>query len=65
MNILNATQALDIRNHVTGFDDIITEVMHLGKRIWYLKRELSNLFGARAEHDMLPKMLLTPMHTDP
>ena len=56
---------MDIINHVTGFYDIITEVMHLGKRIWYLKRGLSNLFGARAEHDMLPKRLLRPIYTGP
>jgi aldehyde:ferredoxin oxidoreductase len=63
--ILNATQAVDMVNHVTGFAYTIKEVMHLGKRIWYLKRGLSNLFGARAEHDRLPKRLLTPMHTGP
>jgi aldehyde:ferredoxin oxidoreductase len=64
-NILNATQAVDMVNYVTGFDYTIKEVMHLGRRIWYLKRGLSNLFGARAEHDRLPKRLLTPMHTGP
>jgi len=64
-NILNATQAVDMANHVTGFAYTIKEVMHLGRRIWYLKRGLSNLFGARAEHDRLPKRLLTPMHTGP
>jgi len=64
-NILNATQAVDMVNHVTGFDYTIKEVMHLGRRIWYLKRGLSNLFGARAEHDRLPKRLLTPIQTGP
>jgi aldehyde:ferredoxin oxidoreductase len=64
-NILNATQAVDMVNHVTGFDYTIKEVMHLGRRIWYLKRGLSNLFGARAEHDRLPKRLLTPMEAGP
>jgi len=63
--ILNATQAVDMVNHVTGFDYSIQEVMHLGRRIWYLKRGLSNLFGARAEHDRLPKRLLTPLQTGP
>ena len=52
-NILNATQAVDMVNHVTGFDYTIRELMRLGRRIWYLKRGLSNLFGARAEHDRL------------
>ena len=62
---LNATQAVDLVNHVTGFDYAIDEVMHLGRRIWYLKRGLSNLFGARAEHDRLPKRLLKAMATGP
>jgi len=65
MNIPYATQAVDMVNHVTGFDYAIAEVMHLGKRIWYLKHGLSNLFGARAEHDRLSKRLLTPIHTGP
>jgi len=64
-NILNATQAVDMVNHVTGFDYSIQEVMSLGMRIWYLKRGLSNLFGARAEHDRLPQRLLTPLQTGP
>jgi aldehyde:ferredoxin oxidoreductase len=63
--ILNATQAVDMVNHVTGLAYTIKEVMHFGRRIWYLKRGLSNLFGARAEDDRLPKRLLTPMHTGP
>ena len=65
MNSPYATQAVDMVNHVTGFDYAIAEVMHLGKRIWYLKHGLSNLFGARAEHDRLSKRLLTPIHTGP
>ena len=64
-NILNATQAVDMVNHVTGFDYSIREVMRLGRRIWYLKRGLASLFGARAEHDRLPKRLLTPLQTGP
>jgi aldehyde:ferredoxin oxidoreductase len=63
--ILNGTQALDMVNHVTGFDYTIEELMQLGRRIWYLKRGLSNLFGARAEHDRLPKRLMTAMETGP
>ena len=63
--ILNATQAVNMVNHVTGFDYTIEEVMHLGRRIWYLKRGLSNLFGARAKHDRLPKRLLRPLQEGP
>jgi len=64
-NILMASHAVDLVNHVTGFDYTIKEVMELGRRIWYLKRGLSNLFGARAKHDRLPRRLLTPMETGP
>jgi len=63
--ILNATQAVDMVNHVTGFDYTIEELTNLGRRIWYLKRGLSNLFGARAEHDRLPTRLLTVMEDGP
>ncbi len=63
--ILNATQATDMVNHVTGFDYTIEELMHLGRRIWFMKRGLSNLFGARTEHDRLPKRLLTPLDSGP
>jgi aldehyde:ferredoxin oxidoreductase len=63
--ILSATQAVNMVNHVTGFDYTIAEVMELGRRIWYLKRGLSNLFGARAEHDRLPKRLLRPLEGGP
>jgi aldehyde:ferredoxin oxidoreductase len=63
--ILNATQAVDMVNHVTGFDCTIEDLTNLGRRIWYLKRGLSNLFGATAEHDRLPGRLLTPMKSGP
>jgi aldehyde:ferredoxin oxidoreductase len=63
--ILNATQAVDMVNHVTGFDYTLDEVMRLGRRIWYIKRGLSNLFGAKAEHDVLPKRLMTILDTGP
>jgi len=39
--------------------------MKLGRRIWYIKRGLSNLFGDRAKDDKLPKRLMTPMETGP
>jgi hypothetical protein len=53
--VLNATQAVAMVNHVTGFDYDLQEVMDAGKRVWYLKRGLSSIFGARAEHDRLPR----------
>ncbi|HIE56451.1 MAG TPA: hypothetical protein EYP90_15000, partial [Chromatiaceae bacterium] len=63
--ILNATQSVAMVNHVTGFDYTLDEVMQLGRRIWYMKRGLSNLFGARAEHDVLTKRLMTILDTGP
>ncbi len=62
---LNATMALDMMNTVTGFDYTLAEVMEAGRRIWYMKRGLSNLFGARAADDTLPKRLMTPMQEGP
>lgn len=63
--VLSAVQAVEMVNHVTGFDYTVPEVCQLGRRIWYLKRGLSNLFGARAEHDRLPKRLMTPLEAGP
>jgi aldehyde:ferredoxin oxidoreductase len=63
--VLNATQAVDMVNHVTGFDYTLDEVCHLGRRIWYLKRGLANLFGARAHEDRLPRRLMTPLEEGP
>lgn len=63
--ILTATQAVDMVNHVTGHDYTLEEVVRLGRRVWYLKRGLSNLFGARAEHDRLPSRLMTPLAEGP
>ena len=39
--------------------------MKLGKRVWYLKRGLANLFGARADQDHLPRLLMTAMTSGP
>ena len=44
---LNATQALNMVNYATGFDYTLDEVMKIGRRVWYTKRGLTNLFGAR------------------
>ena len=62
---LNATQAVAMLNHVTGFDYTLEEVMKIGRRIWYLKRGLTNLFGARAKDDRLPARLMTPLNEGP
>ncbi|MDJ0783050.1 MAG: aldehyde ferredoxin oxidoreductase family protein [Desulfosarcinaceae bacterium] len=62
---LNATQAVAMLNLVTGFDYSLEEIMGIGRRIWYRKRALTNLFGARAKDDQLPKRLLTPLAQGP
>jgi len=62
---LNATQAVAMLNHVTGFDYTLEEVMKIGRKVWYLKRGLTNLFGARAKDDRLPARLMTPMREGP
>jgi aldehyde:ferredoxin oxidoreductase len=63
--VLDVAQAVEMVNHVTGFDYSLDEVCHLGRRVWYLKRGLSNLFGARSEHDRLPQRLMTPLDEGP
>lgn len=63
--VLNATQAVEMVNHVTGFDYSLEEVCQLGRRIWYLKRGLSNLFGTKAEDDRLPSRLMAVLEQGP
>ncbi len=62
---LNATQAVSMVNYVTGFDYTLEEVMDIGRRLWYLKRGLTNLFGARSADDQLPKRLLAELDDGP
>ncbi len=62
---LSTSQAVEMVNCVTGFDYTLEEVLRLGRKTWYLKRGLSNLFGVRAEHDRLPRRLMTPLPAGP
>ncbi|MFP4532507.1 MAG: aldehyde ferredoxin oxidoreductase family protein [Desulfobacterales bacterium] len=62
---LSATQAISIVNAITGFDYTLEEIMQAGRRLWYLKRGLTNLFGARAEDDQVPGRLMTEMDDGP
>lgn len=62
---LTATHAVAMLNDVTGFDYTLEEVMAIGRRVWYLKRGLTNLFGARAKDDRLPARLMTPLREGP
>jgi aldehyde:ferredoxin oxidoreductase len=62
---LNATQAIDLVNFVTGFDYTLDEILTAGRRLWYMKRGLTNLFGARAADDRLPPRLMTALEEGP
>lgn len=62
---LNATHAINMVNYVTGSDYTIPQVLEIGRRLWYMKRGLSNLFGAKAVDDKLPERLMTPMKEGP
>jgi len=62
---LNATQAVNMFNFVTGFEFTIADAMAAGRRVWYLKRGLTNLFGSRGEDDRLPGRLLTVLDEGP
>lgn len=62
---LNATQAIDMVNHVTGFDYTLEEILKIGRQLWYLKRGLTNLFGARSKDDRLPARLMMALETGP
>lgn len=62
---LTATHAISMVNYITGFDYTLDEVMAAGRRLWYLKRGLTNLFGARAVDDRLPPRLMTALDEGP
>lgn len=48
-------------NTVTGQDFSLEDLLHMGRRIWILKRSLNNLCGCRAKDDNLPPKLLAPL----
>ncbi|MBE0591840.1 MAG: aldehyde ferredoxin oxidoreductase, partial [Gemmatimonadales bacterium] len=52
-------------NAVTGADYTLRDLLEVGRRVWFLKRGLSNLFGARAEHDLLPPRLMARLDDGP
>ncbi len=62
---LSAAQAVEMVSCVTGVDYSLDELLTVGRRVWYLKRGLSNLFGARAEHDRLPPRLAAALEDGP
>ncbi|MBN2049884.1 MAG: aldehyde ferredoxin oxidoreductase family protein [Spirochaetales bacterium] len=62
---VTALQAVEAVNAVTGFDYTLDEVIQLGRRIWYLQRSLSCVFGASGADDALPARLLSPLEEGP
>lgn len=62
---LSAAQAVELVDCVTGAEYTLEELLQVGRRVWFLKRGLSNLFGARAEHDRLPPRLLAALDEGP
>lgn len=59
--VFNEEDLLDSLKAVAGRDWDLDRLMECGERIWRLKRHISNLCGTRAEDDMLPLRLLTPL----
>jgi aldehyde:ferredoxin oxidoreductase len=64
-NPLTATHTVSMVNYVTGFDYTLDEIIDIGRRVWYMKRGLTNLFGARAKDDRLPKRLMSAIEDGP
>ncbi|MHB1345420.1 MAG: aldehyde ferredoxin oxidoreductase C-terminal domain-containing protein, partial [Thermoleophilia bacterium] len=62
---LSAARAVELVNAVTGADYTLPDLLEVGRRVWFLKRGLSNLFGARAEHDRLPPRLRVALDDGP
>jgi aldehyde:ferredoxin oxidoreductase len=50
----------DLINAVTGAGYSLDDLMKMGDRIWYTKRAIGNLCGARKEEDILPERILRP-----
>ncbi|HZW83219.1 MAG TPA: aldehyde ferredoxin oxidoreductase family protein [Candidatus Deferrimicrobium sp.] len=51
-----------LRTHV-GIDFSIEDILHIGERIWILKRIFNVLCGLKPEDDTLPERLLTPLES--
>jgi len=63
--ILNATQAVDMVNSVTGFGYTLDDACTVGRRCWYLKRGICNLFGYTKADDDMPERIRTPLEDGP
>ena len=51
----------DLLNAVTGRQETLDSLLHIGERIWNLKRAYNNRLGLTRAHDRLPKLLLQPL----
>ncbi|MBN2026455.1 MAG: aldehyde ferredoxin oxidoreductase family protein [Actinobacteria bacterium] len=51
---------VEMLNPVTGFEYDVDELVRVGDRIWYLKRAIGNLCGAKREDDQLPRRIIEP-----
>ncbi len=63
--VLSADHAVRAVSAVTGLKLSLDDAMTVGRRLWYLKRGLSHLFGATAADDRLPALLATPLDGGP
>lgn len=51
----------DLLNAVTGRQETLESLLHIGERIWNLKRAYNNRLGLTRADDKLPKLLLQPL----
>jgi len=63
--VLNATQAVDMVNVVTGFGYTLDDACAVGRRCWYIKRGICNLFGYTRDDDAMPERITTPLDGGP
>jgi aldehyde:ferredoxin oxidoreductase len=51
----------DLLNAVTGRQETLDSLLHIGERIWNLKRAYNNRLGLTRADDKLPRLLLQPL----
>ena len=51
----------DLLNAVTGRQETLNSLLHIGERIWNLKRAYNNRLGLTRADDRLPKLVLQPL----
>ena len=58
---LDTQDVVDMIRVTTGWEYTKEELLNTGARIWLLMRSMTNLMGAKATDDRLPKRVLTPL----